>query len=60
MGWLGRLARTLRSRKLDDELEEELRFHLDARAQELAGDGLPPEEAAREARRRLGGALALR
>jgi putative ABC transport system permease protein len=60
MGWLGRLARTLRSRKLDDELDEELRFHLEERAQELAGDGLTPEEAAREARRRLGGPLALR
>jgi putative ABC transport system permease protein len=60
MGSLRRLARTLRGRKLDDELDEELRFHLDARAQELAGDGLAPEEAAREARRRLGGPLQLR
>src|SRR5436309_4838299 len=60
MSWLGRLARTLRSRKLDEELDEELRFHLEERAQELAGDGLAPEEAAREARRRLGGPLALR
>jgi putative ABC transport system permease protein len=60
MGWLTRLARTLRSRRLDDELDEELRGHLEARAADLAEGGLSPEEAAREARRRLGGALALR
>ena len=60
MGWLTRLARTFRSRKLDDELDEELRGHLEASAEDLAEGGLPPEEADREARRRLGGALALR
>jgi len=60
MSWLTRLARTFRSRKLDDELDEELRFHLEARAVELAEGGLAREEAAREARRRLGGPLALR
>jgi hypothetical protein len=60
MSWLARLARTFRSRKLDDELDEELRFHLEARAAELAEGGLTPEEAAREARRRLGVPLGLR
>src|SRR6266571_2619539 len=60
MGWLARLARTLRTRRLDDELDEELRFHLEARAAELAAGGLEPHEAAREARRRLGGPLQLR
>jgi len=55
-----RLARTFRSRKLDDDLDEELRFHLEARTAELAEGGLAPEEAAREARRRLGHALSLR
>ena len=60
MSWLTRLARTFGSRKLDDELDEELRFHLEARAVELAEGGLAREEAAREARRRLGGPLALR
>ena len=60
MSWLTRLARTFRGRRLDDELDEELRFHLEARADALAEDGLAPEAAAREARRRLGGPLALR
>jgi predicted permease len=60
MGWLGRLARTLLSRKLDEELDEELRFHLEERTEALAAAGLVPEDAEREARRRLGGRLALR
>ena len=60
MSWRARLARTFRSRKLDDELDEELRFHLEARAAELAAGGLAPEEAACEARRRLGVPLGLR
>jgi len=60
MSWLTRLARTFRGRRLDDELDEELRFHLEARADALAEDGLAPEAAAREARRRPGGPLALR
>lgn len=60
MSWLTRLARTLRSRKLDEEIDEELRFHLEERAEALAAGGLSPENADREARRRLGGRLALR
>ena len=52
MSWRARLARTFRSRKLDDELDEELRFHLESRTAELAEGGLSPEEAALEARRR--------
>ena len=46
--------------RFERELDEELRFHLEARADALAEDGLAPEAAAREARRRPGGPLALR
>lgn len=37
-----------------DEVEEELRFHVEERARELVESGMEPEEARREAERRLG------
>jgi predicted permease len=38
----------------DDEVDEEIAFHLEMRTRELAADGMPPEQARREAERRLG------
>ena len=57
MSWLSRLTNALRPDRLDGELEEELRFHLEARAEEAIRRGIAPQDAAREARLRLGNPL---
>ncbi len=48
-----------RSRRIED-LDEEMRLHLEMRAAANRGHGLAPDEATREARRRFGNALKLR
>jgi predicted permease len=52
MKWLRRL---FRRRKQEEELEKELRFHLDQHTADLITEGLDPEEARRRARLALGG-----
>src|SRR3982074_2582984 len=52
MNWWERL---LRRRKMEEQLEKELRFHLDQHATELIAHGHDPEEARRQARLALGG-----
>ncbi|HEX8176927.1 MAG TPA: ABC transporter permease [Pyrinomonadaceae bacterium] len=47
--------RLFHRRKLDEELEKELRFHLDSHASDLIAQGYSPEEARRQARLALGG-----
>jgi predicted permease len=54
MSWLTRLTTTIRSRRLDHDLDDELQFHIERRADELIAQGMPPEEARREATRRFG------
>ena len=49
--WLRSL---IEPRRFDQDLSDELRFHLDARARELTRRGLPPDEAARRARLEFG------
>lgn len=48
-------TRWFRRQRMEDQLEKELRFHLDQHASDLMARGLPPEEALRKARRALGG-----
>src|SRR5919112_6636113 len=52
MTWWHRL---FRRRKLDEELEKELSFHLDQHTSDLIEQGYSPEEARRRARLALGG-----
>ncbi len=47
--------RLLRRRAMEEELEKELRFHIEERAAELMTRGCEPEEARRRARLELGG-----
>ena len=47
--------RLFHRRKLDEELEKELRFHLDSHASDLIAQGYSSEEARRQARLALGG-----
>jgi predicted permease len=42
------------ARRVADDVDEELGFHIDMRAAELVAAGLPPEQARAEARRRFG------
>src|SRR6266446_3355273 len=52
MNWWQRL---LRQRKMEDQLEKELRFHLEQHARELIAQGRDPQDARRQARLALGG-----
>jgi len=58
MGWLGELGRRiwmlLRRRQVDADLEEEMRLHVELRAQQKTQTGLSPEDARHAAARRFG------
>src|SRR6516225_2604641 len=60
MSWISRIANAVRPQRAASDLEDELQFHLEERAADLMGDGAPPAEAERLARRRLGNRLQLR
>src|SRR5688572_8196906 len=50
-------AALFRSRTLEREMEDEWRFHVEARADALAAEGVPREEAVRRARSEFGDPL---
>jgi predicted permease len=52
---LCRLTAVLRRKRLDAEMAEEMRLHLELRAQANLDAGMPPDDARREARRQFGG-----
>jgi len=52
MNWWQRLTRRT---KMEDQLEKELRFHLEQHTSELIAQGHSPAEARRRARLALGG-----
>src|SRR2546430_4487918 len=52
MNWWKRLFRRT---KMENQLEKELRFHLDQHASDLIAHGLSPDEARRQSRLALGG-----
>src|SRR5712691_9415999 len=52
MSWWQRL---LRRRKMEDQLDKELRFHIEQHTSELIAPGRDPQEARRQARLALGG-----
>ena len=54
MSWLSRVTNTFRTEKLDEDLYEELRFHLDEHVDALIRRGHTPQEAEQEALRHLG------
>jgi len=55
-----RLLVLLRLRRFEQDLDDELAFHLAMKRQAREGEGLTPEEAARQARRDVGSSLQLR
>lgn len=52
-----RLTGWIRGRAPEDETAEEIRLHLEERTAELERSGVPPSDAAAQARREFGGAL---
>jgi putative ABC transport system permease protein len=59
MSLLSRFVNVFR-RRVDEDLDEELRFHVEEKARRLMTEGYSANDAAREARRVLGNALVLR
>ena len=53
-GLYRRVRALLRSEAIHDEIDEEMRFHIDMRADENVRRGMPPDAARREAERRFG------
>src|SRR5687767_14629916 len=60
MSWFSRFVNVLRHARLDRDLDDEIRFHLEARTEELTRAGMSAEEAKRRARRQFGNTLVLR
>ena len=60
MAWFRRFTNVFRAGRVDAEVGEELRFHLEARQRENQGAGMFPAEAHRDAPRRFGGMLRAR
>ena len=58
--FLRRLVAYSRRNRLDDDLAEEIRLHLDLRKQGLIDDGMAPAAADREARRQFGNVTVIR
>jgi hypothetical protein len=57
MSWINRLLGSLRKNKLEDQLNNELQFHIEMRTQEFVAAGMQPEEARRQAARLFGNPL---
>jgi putative ABC transport system permease protein len=55
-----RIRSLWRRREVKREIDEELRFHLEQRTAENIANGMTPEEAAREARKRFGNVQSVR
>ncbi len=60
MSWWSRLANVFQSDRLDRELDEEQRFHIETRADELEAGGLSRQAALDQAERQFGPRLQLR
>ncbi len=60
MSWINRLIGSLRKSKLEDQLDDELQFHIEMRTQEFIATGMTPEEDRYRARRLFGNQLLLK
>jgi putative ABC transport system permease protein len=60
MSWIHRLFGTLRKNKLEDQLDDELQFHIEMRTREFIAEGMRPEEAHYRARRAFGNQVLLK
>jgi len=60
MSWLRRLGSSFRKRKLEDQLDDELQFHIGMRTEEFIAAGLAPEDARYRAQRLFGNQLLIK
>ena len=60
MSWLSRFASVIRSGRLNRDLDDEIRFHLEARTEEYMREGLSKDEAGARARRQFGNPAVVR
>ena len=60
MSWLSRLVGVMRRTRVDRDLDEEIRFHLEARTEEFTRAGMTAEAASARARRQFGNPLLVR
>ncbi len=60
MSWWNHLAGTLRKNKLEDQLDDELQFHIEMRTKEFLAAGMAPQEARQRAHRLFGNQLLLK
>src|SRR6266700_7031909 len=56
MAWFNRIVNIFRAEHLRGEIDEELRYHIDARTADNQAAGMGEREARADARRRMGGA----
>jgi hypothetical protein len=56
VSWVNRISNLFRRNQIDEELEEELQFHLDARTRHNLSAGMNAAAAQQDARRRFGNA----
>src|SRR5260370_42518366 len=54
MSWINRLRGSLRKKKLEDQLDDELQFHIEMRAQAFVARGMSPKEARQKASQLFG------
>jgi putative ABC transport system permease protein len=55
MSWMSRLAGSVRPKKLDAELDDEVQFHIESRVRQYVAEGMTLDEAQRQARLGFGG-----
>ena len=60
MSWINRLLGSFRKDKLEDQLNDELQFHIEMRTQEFVAAGMTAEEARQQAARLFGNQLLLK
>jgi putative ABC transport system permease protein len=60
MSWLSRFANVMRRGRLDADLDEEIRFHLEARIEEFTKAGMSAEEERKRACHQFGNTLLVR
>src|SRR6266481_7406744 len=60
MSWINRLVGSLRKRPLENNLDDELQFHIEMRTQEFIASGMTPEDARYRAQRLFGNQFLLK
>jgi predicted permease len=60
MSWINRLVGSLRKRPLENNLDDELQFHIEMRTREFIASGMTPKEARHRAQRLFGNQVLLK